>query len=471
MARPPGRLTVMRSLPGRARYRLALHPRTDRWRPPPSIGFAPWTSSPSASPWWRSPSRSPSPRSTARSRRRWRRRSPAGICSGCGARSRASRTAPGTVTWTWSTPTHGAGRDTPVLKVNCWGRTWGPLKTSARSPGHRPRARRGGVLAGPRRVLPAQGPGQFHRRRRRRHRPPGPAGGAPAPRCSTPSRPRASSVATRPWPCPPCRLRVGLVASPGSEGYNDFVGQLQASDIAFSVVLVPRQRPRDRGAGLGGPGPRAPWRALTATSPSSCAAAALAAISPPSTPSPWPAPSPPCRCRLWTGIGHTGDQSVADIVAHRAFVTPTACAQELVRRVGEWWESVIRSGEQVGRRAVAALEAATHRRRHGAPPLEHRHPPPALPALRAARAPGGPRLGQRPPPARCRRRLRGAPGATVSALGRSPCSTGNTTSSARGDACWPPTTSSDSSNGATRSRCGPTAPWCDRRRDSRPEPR
>ena len=34
---------------------------------------------------------------------------------------------------------------------------------------------------------------------------------------------------------------------------------------------------------------------------------------------------------VWTGIGHTGDQSVADEVANRAFITPTECGQELAR--------------------------------------------------------------------------------------------------------------------------------------------
>src|SRR6185437_10171245 len=44
---------------------------------------------------------------------------------------------------------------------------------------------------------------------------------------------------------------------------------------------------------------------------------------------------------VWTGIGHTGDESVADIVANRAFITPTECGQQIVRRVGEWWEQHI----------------------------------------------------------------------------------------------------------------------------------
>jgi exodeoxyribonuclease VII large subunit len=162
-------------------------------------------------------------------------------------------------------------------------------------------------------------------------------------------------------------LRIGLVASPGSEGYNDFVGQLLGSDLAFSVILF---KANVQGAGA----PASIARALHALSGSDCdvgvlvrgggsrgdlaafdaevVARAVATL-----------PIP-----LWTGVGHTGDQSVADIVANRAFVTPTACAQELVGRVGEWWESVAHAGGRIRRRAADVIEAAARRdataRRH-----------------------------------------------------------------------------------------------------------
>ena len=42
---------------------------------------------------------------------------------------------------------------------------------------------------------------------------------------------------------------------------------------------------------------------------------------------------------IWTGIGHTGDESVADIVANRACITPTECGQYLVVQIGAWWRS------------------------------------------------------------------------------------------------------------------------------------
>jgi exodeoxyribonuclease VII large subunit len=62
---------------------------------------------------------------------------------------------------------------------------------------------------------------------------------------------------------------------------------------------------------------------------------------------------------VWTGIGHSGDQSVADIVANRAFVTPTECGQELTRRLSEWWQSIQRAAAAVARGATAVLHTAS----------------------------------------------------------------------------------------------------------------
>ena len=61
---------------------------------------------------------------------------------------------------------------------------------------------------------------------------------------------------------------------------------------------------------------------------------------------------------VWTGIGHTGDQSVADILANRAFVTPTECGQELVRRVLDWWADTAGAARLVVRRAAEVVEQA-----------------------------------------------------------------------------------------------------------------
>lgn len=260
------------------------------------------------------------------------------------------------------------GRDTPVLKVNCWGRTWGPLKATLGQQG---------IVLEPGAVVSLRGRVEFY--------PPkgqinfiasevdvtALLGRLAARRAALLHTLDTEGLLRRNQglSVPEVPLRVGLVASTGSEGYNDFVGQLQGSDLAFSIVLF-----RANVQGAGAPGSVA--RALGAISVSDCDVAVLvrgggsrgdlaAFDSEPVARAIVSLPIP-----LWTGIGHTGDQSVADIVANQAFVTPTACAQELVRRVGEWWESVTRSGARVGRCAVDALHAAalrdtTARRRLG----------------------------------------------------------------------------------------------------------
>jgi exodeoxyribonuclease VII large subunit len=71
---------------------------------------------------------------------------------------------------------------------------------------------------------------------------------------------------------------------------------------------------------------------------------------------------------VWTGIGHTGDQSVADEVANRAFVTPTECGQELARLATAFWQGALEAGEVTGRLAhelLARSELSLDRHRHG----------------------------------------------------------------------------------------------------------
>ena len=53
-----------------------------------------------------------------------------------------------------------------------------------------------------------------------------------------------------------------------------------------------------------------------------------------------------------TGIGHTGDVAVADLVAHEAFRTPTACAEALATIVRTWY------AERVAGQAQRATDAA-----------------------------------------------------------------------------------------------------------------
>jgi exodeoxyribonuclease VII large subunit len=65
---------------------------------------------------------------------------------------------------------------------------------------------------------------------------------------------------------------------------------------------------------------------------------------------------------VWTGIGHTGDESVADIVANRFCITPTECGHQLVVRVGQWWaEHVGEPAAILSRRVPSLLREAQGR--------------------------------------------------------------------------------------------------------------
>ncbi|MBU6496449.1 MAG: exodeoxyribonuclease VII large subunit [Acidobacteria bacterium] len=129
-------------------------------------------------------------------------------------------------------------------------------------------------------------------------------------------------------------LRVGLVASPGTEGYNDFTGQLLTSGYSFDVRLV-------RSLVQGEEAPAQIVRALETLAGDRCDVICVVrgggsksdlacfddervarAIATHPTP-------------VWTGIGHTGDESVADLVAHTRAITPTKLGEEVVTRVRE----------------------------------------------------------------------------------------------------------------------------------------
>jgi exodeoxyribonuclease VII large subunit len=171
---------------------------------------------------------------------------------------------------------------------------------------------------------------------------------------------------------PPVPLYVGLVASPGTEGYQDFLGQLTASGFGFrvSVVKVKVQGP-DAPASVG--------RAVRMLSRSGCdliavvrgggARADLAAFDSELVARAVAESAVP----VWTGIGHTGDETVTDLVANRRCITPTECGQAIVRAVGQWWvahvggpadllarrvPSYLTEAEQRDRRARSAVAAA-----------------------------------------------------------------------------------------------------------------
>ncbi len=55
---------------------------------------------------------------------------------------------------------------------------------------------------------------------------------------------------------------------------------------------------------------------------------------------------------VFTGIGHTGDETVADIVAARACITPTECGHQIVLAVRRWWATHVAAPAAVLARRV-----------------------------------------------------------------------------------------------------------------------
>jgi exodeoxyribonuclease VII large subunit len=263
------------------------------------------------------------------------------------------------------------GRDVPTLKAKCWRSTWGPVKASLRSAGVRltegtvarvrgyvdlyaPRGELGFIITAiDIEALQLAALGEHARRRLELLRT---------------LEVEGLLEANRSLTMPAVPVRVGLVASKGTEGYNDFVGMLEASGIAFQirharVAVQGANAARDLAGGIamlerrecdvicvvrgGGSqtdlGPFDDERVARAIAGS-------------------PVP-------VLTGVGHTGDVSVADLVAHRAHRTPTACAEALVAIVNDWYVvHVAAPAQRVADAAIAAIDElvddASQRRRH-----------------------------------------------------------------------------------------------------------
>jgi exodeoxyribonuclease VII large subunit len=157
----------------------------------------------------------------------------------------------------------------------------------------------------------------------------------------------------------PVPLKVGLVASPQTEGYSDFTGQLLDSGYGFEILLV-------KTAVQGEAAPAQIVAAIEALDAAgvdviclvrgggskgdlSCfdderVARAIAASSTP----------------VFTGIGHTGDESVADLVAHTRAITPTKLGEEIVNIVRYWYQSSVRyPAQRILNATEAVLDEAT----------------------------------------------------------------------------------------------------------------
>ena len=157
----------------------------------------------------------------------------------------------------------------------------------------------------------------------------------------------------------PVPLRVGLVASPGTEGYSDFTGQLLNSGYAFDIVLVKSavqgeaapvqivaaievldQYPVDIICVVRGGGSKGDLAAFDDERVARAIGSSSTAI--------------------FTGIGHTGDESVADLVAHTRAITPTKLGEEIAWIVEDWHIRHVRApAQRVLDSTTAILDEAT----------------------------------------------------------------------------------------------------------------
>ena len=264
----------------------------------------------------------------------------------------------------------GRAGSSPALKVKCWRATWAPLRNALR---------REGITLAEGMVVVLRGTVGFWR-------PKGEVnfevteldvtsllGRLAADRANLIRRLEAEGLLRRnaAIALPEVPLRIGLVASPGTEGHRDFLGQLHSSGFAFEVQAVPVTV-------QGSDAAHSVARAVRALGRSDCdvivvvrgggskadlatfdaeVVARTIALS----------PKP-----VWTGIGHTGDESVADIVAGRCCITPTECGHQLVVRVSQWWDAhVAQAAITLSARVPTLLREAEGRDRQARGRLTH----------------------------------------------------------------------------------------------------
>ena len=246
------------------------------------------------------------------------------------------------------------GRDTPVLKVNCWGRTWGPLRD----------ARPSGIVLEPAWWCRCRG-----RWTDRRGRDDFIASDVDATALSA-----LAAAAVRPAPsstaraCPTNRA-LAVPDAPAVWAWWRARGPRATTTSSASCGNQTSPSPsycsaptsRGRGRRLRWPGRCAPPRARPATSRCSCAAVVLAVTSPPSTPSPWRTPSrrSPYLCGPGSGTPVTSRWPTSSPTVRSSHRRPVP------RSSSVGWASggspCARAGALVGRCAVDALTTAAGR--------------------------------------------------------------------------------------------------------------
>jgi len=248
-------------------------------------------------------------------------------------------------------------RNAPVLKAKCWKQTWGPLKA---------RLRREGITLEAGMTVLVRGSIGFYRARAEIDftiadlNSEALLGRLAKERQALLDALVAEGLfdAQRRLEVSVVPLRVGLVGSPGTEGFRDFLGQLEASGFSFSLSVVTAavqgvKAVNEIARGIAtldahgvdviclvrGGGSKADLAAYDAAG----VARAVAT----------------CTTPVLTGIGHTGDESVADLVAHERHITPTACGASLVGRVALYWGGVLEAARLISTAAVEVIDDET----------------------------------------------------------------------------------------------------------------
>lgn len=161
----------------------------------------------------------------------------------------------------------------------------------------------------------------------------------------------------RALPLPDLPLSIALVTSAGSAAYHDFLATLRESGYAFRVFAI-------HSAVQGAEAERALPSALTFAAATDCdcivlirgggSKSDLAVFDSQAVAEAVARAAKP----VLTGLGHEIDESVADLVAHQSFKTPTKVAEELVARIANAELAVARLRERMMRQARLAVAEA-----------------------------------------------------------------------------------------------------------------
>ncbi|HSQ41823.1 MAG TPA: exodeoxyribonuclease VII large subunit [Fibrobacteraceae bacterium] len=156
-------------------------------------------------------------------------------------------------------------------------------------------------------------------------------------------------------------LRIGLVTAPGSAAYHDFVTTLATSGFAFEVIPAWARMQGNESEGtileamgnllqapnldvlciVRGGGSKTDLNYFD--SEALCRAVAL------------------CPVPVLTGIGHEVDQSLMDLVAWKACITPTDCAKFIIACVEDAWTLAQERAQEIVRLARLRVERESGR--------------------------------------------------------------------------------------------------------------